>query len=125
LAIATQNANEVRRLLDAGADQDSSLNVMLQDAAHLESTEIVELLIEAGVDIDHHDGDNWTALFGAAVDGPPSTVSLLLEKGSDPCRRTELNRPVNYAGMRAVDVAAARGNERVLSILEEATQHCE
>ena len=78
-------------MLDNGADvnaKDSYNGTGLIRAAHRGHGEIVERLIDAGVELDHVNRLNWTALLEAVILGDGSepyveTVRLLVEAGAD------------------------------------------
>ena len=98
-AVQARNLDEVRRLLDAGADP----NAMLDQAngysyapIHLaiptayppnetdNDVALLELLLQKGANIDAQDGSGRTALMTAVVSAVPRCAVLLIEKGADP-----------------------------------------
>ena len=92
----------VKRALTDGADptaQDpQSGSTMLSIAALMGHTEVVELLLEQGADINAKSRDGGTALHSAAFLGRVETVKRLLEKGADTTLR-------NGMGATAIDGA--------------------
>ncbi len=84
-AIKNKNLSEVKRLLELGVDPNAK--GALHTAANRGSTEIVELLLEHGAQINRLEGEK-TPLFYACGDKNKKPnieiVQLLLEKGADP-----------------------------------------
>ncbi|HEU4964186.1 MAG TPA: ankyrin repeat domain-containing protein [Bacilli bacterium] len=99
-AVYNGNAEEVKLLLDYGADPNLSQDNIappLHAAAGSDGTEIVRLLLDAGADIDYAfpdglpfadeeygDYQGYTALLFAVEGGNTATVKLLLERGANP-----------------------------------------
>ena len=52
-------------------------------AAYNRNSDVVELLLSRGTDINSRDNGNWTALTYAARNGQQACVALLLNKGAD------------------------------------------
>jgi ankyrin repeat protein len=52
-------------------------------AAAIGQTRLVELLLFAGANVNHH-VNGWTPLYSAAMNGHQKTVATLLEHGADP-----------------------------------------
>jgi hypothetical protein len=121
-AIAEEDVERLMMLLEAGADPGEFTVVPpIQGAAHQDAPELVQVLLDYGADVESSSEDGWTALFGAAVDGPPETVRILLEHDANPCRTTSMG---DYDGMRPLDAARRRGNQPVVPLLEKATESC-
>lgn len=91
-----------RRLVDRGARINLPGWAPLHYAASGPATEIVELLLERGADIDAGSANATTALMMAARYGSEASVSLLLARGADANRR-------NQREMGAADFAAEAG----------------
>ena len=90
LALAAHfgSRESAKLLLAAGADhsvrsKNPTGNTPLHAAVAGKRHDIVELLIEAGADVNAQDADGWTPLNLAAHEGAPETVSLLLANGAD------------------------------------------
>ena len=85
--IETEDANEVRKALKAGADVNAHGEYGVSALSHAclnENIEIVELLLtQDGIDVDMKDEDGFTALMRASVDRFTEIVAKLLEKGAD------------------------------------------
>ncbi|KAK1147925.1 hypothetical protein N8T08_000441 [Aspergillus melleus] len=79
-------------LLDAGADPmcyNHRGQAPMNYAAMAGSSEILQMLIERGVNLDHRDSWGWTVICDAVLYGKDvSTLSLLIESGSDLAVRT-------------------------------------
>lgn len=93
--------NEAKSLIENGADvndQDYAGNSALHEASLNGFTDIVQLLIDNGAEIDMQSGpdDLDTPLIDAASNGHISTVKLLLKSGADP-------RIENAHGQNALD----------------------
>jgi hypothetical protein len=84
----------------------------LMTAALLGHTEIVQLFLEKGADVNAKDNDGWTALMIAAEKGHSEIVQLLLEKGAD------VNAKDND-GVTALMFAAANGHTEIVQLLLE------
>ena len=111
-AIAMGEVDEVKRLLEEGADPnwiDANISMdPLYITAREENLAILNLLIAAGAVIDGYEGAR--ALTVSAGLGNVEMVELLLAHGADPNLR---QRGANSALM----VAAAQGQARVVSLL--------
>jgi len=90
------NLEEVRRLLEAGAnvnyadeddnDPDSDIYsgaTALHYAAEQGNVAMAQLLIECGAAVDEYDGSLWTPLFYAVDNGHRDMVALLIGHGAD------------------------------------------
>jgi ankyrin repeat protein len=91
-AIKAKDINQVRALLDAGANVNALANNILNIgnisplsyAVSEDDTEIAELLIERGADVNFkHPLGGGTPLTDAAMRGNAALVAVLLEKGAD------------------------------------------
>jgi ankyrin repeat protein len=104
-------------LLAAGADlsvrsKNPTGNTPLHAAVAGKRHELVELLVEAGADVNAQDADGWTPLNLAAHEGIPETVSLLLANRADP------TIPANN-GQTPVQTAEREGKTAALEILRQ------
>ena len=83
-AVIADQIENVRELLDLGADIHSMNDFALSQAAFNGHTKIVELLLDHGADI-HAEGEEGpdTALQFAAMRGHTDTVRLLLDRGAE------------------------------------------
>lgn len=109
LIAATLNGDEnVTRLL---LDKKSEVNVHggrynatpLINAASWLSTEFVELILQAGANIDDEDEDGDTALISAARRGDADSIKILLNHGADFMH-------INHSGQNALQVAILNSN---------------
>ncbi|MCL7390365.1 MAG: ankyrin repeat domain-containing protein [Thaumarchaeota archaeon] len=77
---------EVRRLLDKGADVNARNDwweTPLHHAANGGHLSVVKLLVERGADINARDINGWTPLHYAAQNGYLDVIEFLVEKGAD------------------------------------------
>jgi uncharacterized protein len=95
---------QCQRLLDRGAKVQQPGWSPIHYAATGPSTQIVELLLARGADIDAESPNGSTPLMLAARYGSEDTVNLLLARGADVTRRNERN-------LRASDFAHLGGRE--------------
>ena len=75
---------DLRLYLAAGMDPDAGEGRALSTAAANGQLEIVEMLLEAGVDVDTGRGGVASPLFGAVMNGHLEAAALLLGAGADP-----------------------------------------
>ncbi len=89
-AVYRKNYDDLKKLIDEGAnlnetDEDGRNALMHAVLAEDSDPKMVKFLIEAGTDVNTHDGDQkWTALHFAARDQLQDIVQLLLVNGADP-----------------------------------------
>ncbi len=84
-AVGTKNLEEVKRLLDGGADPNfgsSGGDSVLVFAASTGSAEIVRVLIDKGANVDVSSGGN-SALVTAVATGSTEIVRVLIDKGAN------------------------------------------
>lgn len=118
-AVRQDDAAEVRRLLESGADvsvRDGRGATALFIAVYRGNVEMARLLLEFGANV-HTDGVATTLLetaagndSGSAPEAQLEMVRLLLEAGAS----------VHARGAKLMNYAAASGNEKVLHLLLEA-----
>jgi ankyrin repeat protein len=89
------------------------------------SREVIQLLLDAGADIDSATNAGNTALHSAAARGYPNVVRLLVSRGADPHRwnvngHTPEDLAVRLAELARKDVGASLRAESVLSTLRSA-----
>jgi ankyrin repeat protein len=85
-AVKNNNLEEVRLLIDNGADvncKDEDDLTPLQGASRWGYFEIYKLLIDHGVDVDCKNNKGWTPLHEASYKGNIDICKLLIEKGAD------------------------------------------
>lgn len=94
-----RDIEEFKRLLEKGTDVNAKYNAPLKLAASFGLTEIAQLLLDRGADINATDGD-WTPLIKAAFYGEIGMVEFLLENGADAETKDEWGRTASfYASM--------------------------
>jgi rhodanese-related sulfurtransferase len=106
----------VKELLLAGAGVhacNADGNQALWLACVGEIGETIQLLIDAGAELDHVNATSATPLMFAASSGRARAVALLLAAGSDPLFETDL-------GLSALDMAATA---ECLALMREAVRH--
>ena len=86
-AVRKGDLNELRRLLEAGADPNQVdpefRNPALAWAAHLDQLGAARLLVEKGADIDRPSPGGHRAIHSAAYFAHPAVLDFLLEKGAN------------------------------------------
>ena len=105
--------DDVRRLVDTA--ESSRREMALRYAAGYGQPGIVTFLLDRGVAIDAHSGDNETALFYAILGDRLDVVRLLLARGANPNTRTQWGNLVECAIWRAAHGGAV---DRVAAIIE-------
>ncbi|XP_065226131.1 protein phosphatase 1 regulatory subunit 12B isoform X3 [Planococcus citri] len=115
-ACASGDKEEVLKLLNVGADIDTS-NVDGLSALHQacidDNLDMVEFLVEHGADINKGDNEGWTPLHATASCGFISIAKYLIEQGADIAA-------VNNDGELAVDIAESDEMEDLLhAVLRE------
>ena len=94
-AVYEEDAAEVRRLIDAGADV-SLANAYgaspMGLAAEVANTEILTLLLDAGANVDSPNEEGMTSLMAVARTGNVEAAKLLLEHGAYGRRARRLRR---------------------------------
>jgi len=113
---AMGRVEEVRVLLFEGVDKDCVGgrygSTPLLRAAMGDYIDVVQVLIEAGADINKGDADGWVPLHWAVGAGMENVVMLLIDAGAN------IN-PKDESGMTPLHHAAQDGNERVVKVLIE------
>jgi rhodanese-related sulfurtransferase len=109
------DASVVRALLAAGASLDITNgdgNNALWLACVARNLEIIDLLVDAEIDINHRNDNGATSLMYAASSGRTEVVERLLAKGAD-------TTPETLDGFSAVDLASTA---ECLALLRQATK---
>jgi ankyrin repeat protein len=100
-AVNKGDTEEVRRLVDAGAEVDAANDAgvtPLMNAGGMGNKEAVELLIKKGANVNHRTSGNYTPLMQAALVGKAEIVKILLDAGADPTVKDTGGRTaINYA----------------------------
>lgn len=105
-AVGYNRIEEVKELLDKGADIHALNDEILAWASHCDNYDLVKLLVDRGADI-HADSER--ALICASACGRYESVKLFLEKGAD----------VHCRDDRALYVASKGGHYTVVKLLLE------
>jgi ankyrin repeat protein len=99
---------------DVNAEADNSSHVLpLHSAVAGGNARCVQILLDAGADVDARQHGGWTPLMAASERGDLEIVRALLAAGADPSLRSE-------DGRSSFDFAEAEGNAEVVSALKEA-----
>ena len=115
-AAELNNLAVVKLLLDAGADvnmaeqTEDGMSPILY-AAQNGNMEMVELLIERGAKLDRLSQSGYSALVGAVGKGNTELARYMLDRGISP------NFGRTYSGFSPLALAAAQGNEDMVSML--------
>lgn len=86
----------------------------LMAAASEDRTDMLQILLERGADVNYINPDGWTALIEAADEGSLSSARILLAAGADP------NLKGRQSYRSAIAMAASEGYPEIMSILIEA-----
>lgn len=105
----------VRQLVDTA--ENSRREMALRYAAGYGQPDIVTFLLDRGVAIDAHHGDNQTALFYAILGDRLDVVRLLLARGANPNTRTEWGSLVEGAIWRAAHGGAVDRSAEIIEAL--------
>lgn len=84
---------------------------LLFDAARLGRTDMIELLVQTGADVNAHDRRGFTPLILAAYAGQAETVEALIAAGADACK------PDTTQGNTAQMGVAFKGNDAIAARL--------
>lgn len=118
IATCVGNVGVVRALLGAGASTSSKVNggSPMHEAASKGNADIVQLLREAGAEVDVATGNNNPPLIVAAENGQAEMVRLLCETGADP----NVVDTVSGHNLSALGCAARSGHVGVVRELVKA-----
>lgn len=102
----------VMTILAAAKEQDVKLELIpaLDAAADKGHGRIVELLVQAGADVNAADKDGRTPLMRAALSDQVETLSILIKAGADPAK-------TDRHGMQAYDHAVSRSKDKAKEYL--------
>ena len=120
------SVDDVRRLLDAGADvdvRDSDGDTPLHGAAILSRFEVVALLLEAGAEVNARRSDGITPLHYAVSSsgGDPELIALLLEADADVnARGSAFHIDFGSAGFTPLHAAVMWSGPEVVALLLQA-----
>lgn len=106
-ASAAENSDTVMQLLKSGAPYDGSL---LVDLAGRGRIAVVEEMLARHPNVDVTDGDGYTALMTASMQGYPAVVEMLLENGANVDVR-------DNGGDTALHKASFKGRVQVVELL--------
>lgn len=119
-ALAANDPDAVRRLIEAGEDanapDDDTLQTPLGWAVERGDTELVGFLLDHGADIEEWAEEGESPLMRAAFQGHRDVVELLLDRGADPDYVTD-------KGWDAVQFARLGQHDELATLLEQAQRH--
>ncbi|MGD8809132.1 MAG: ankyrin repeat domain-containing protein, partial [Gammaproteobacteria bacterium] len=113
-AVYEGDTDEVRRLIDAGADVSLANDygaTPMSLAAEVADTEIIRLLLAAGADADSANPEGQTALMAVARTGNTEAARLLLDHGAS------VNARESWGGQTALMWASARRHPDMMELL--------
>ncbi|MDP9242584.1 MAG: ankyrin repeat domain-containing protein [Actinomycetota bacterium] len=105
-------------------DRDADVNVEADNSSHVQplhsavagrDVRCVQILLDAGANVDGRQHGGWTALMAASEHGDLEVVRSLLAVGADPSLRSD-------DGRSSLDFAEAEGHAEVLSALRAAAE---
>ena len=103
-AVKTNNIEEVKRLVEIGADvdmQDKQSHTLLHWAVYMNAKEITQLLLAAGAIVNQQDNNGETPLHFAAGRNSYKTIQLLLDAGADVNQQNKSgNTPLHWAAKK-------------------------
>ncbi len=100
---ARSGARDAASILIQEAEQARGSGRALSEACLAGYIEVVEILLDAGVDIESRGRAGWTCLMLACWEGRSATAEIALERGADPAA-------ADHAGWTALMTAAAAGS---------------
>ena len=114
-AAARGHLDEVKRLIEAGADVDyhgeNPPQSPLMDAYFNNHRDVIEYLVAQGADIDHDKFDEGTVLTFSAFGGHVDWIEYLLDLGAD------INHPMPVGGETALHHAADKDQVEAARVL--------
>lgn len=124
-AVAEGRMITVRKLIQAGVDIDGihANRTALSIAIEFKNTEIMELLLNAGAQVNITTPEGFTCLHYAARDGNLKAVTLLLKHKAD-IHAQATAQAENFQGITALHQAANKGHNLVVDCLLKAGAHC-
>ncbi|KKP02371.1 hypothetical protein THAR02_05523 [Trichoderma harzianum] len=125
------DVDTVKRLLLAGTEADGKDIVFGRTALNWASAgghkDIVQLLLDTGVDVNSEDIDGWASLHWASERGHEDVVRLLLDRGAEiGCRKTLLGHCKSVSALAFspdAKVLAIGSHEGVIEIWDTTTGH--
>lgn len=106
-AVRQNDIEEAKRLIVHGADKNKALIF----AAKRGSEELIDFLLDRGVDVNYQDQDRRTALIHAVILGRLGAVELLLDKGASKTIR-------DYSGKTAYDYAKEKKDKTIEKLVK-------
>lgn len=111
-ATASNNVDEVKRLIQDGADVNSHIDLNwtpLMQASFNGNAEVVQILVDKGAKLEPKQPTGNSALYEAAMQGRPECVKILLAKGANPNVRTRFQSALGAAeSMRRVRMTSSQ-----------------
>jgi hypothetical protein len=92
-------------LADPRARAAPALALALDEAIRVDASELIELLLEAGAELERADARGRTPLLQAAALGRGETVRALLARGSNPAARSRSGQTALHLAARSGDLS--------------------
>jgi len=120
-AVTAGNIEQVQALLDEGADVKGAMGqTALTEAAMEGHKAVIQVLLNAGAELNEKDNSGETALMWAAFGGHSDVVRVVLDAGADVNIVDEYGRTALDEGAGSIKAPEGKGYVDVVKVLLEA-----